>query len=141
MVFEDQTSFSVQKTIKYNTFLKHKMRKLNIAVVCSSNMNRSMETHSVLAKKNFRVKSFGTGDRIKIPGKSAKEPNVYSFGTFEIYFPRHCLNRNFYLRRGHLNSNKLIFYIYPGLNISYNRRFLICRHFIRGHTQRFSEDG
>ena len=59
------------------------MGKLNIAVVCSSNMNRSMETHSVLAKKNFHVKSFGTGDRIKIPGKSAKEPNAYSFGTFE----------------------------------------------------------
>ena len=56
------------------------MGKLNVAVVCSSNMNRSMEGHSVLVKKNFKTKSFGTGDRIKIPGRSLKEPNVYPFG-------------------------------------------------------------
>ena len=56
------------------------MGKLNVAVVCSSNMNRSMEGHSVLVKKNFKTKSFGTGDRIKIPGRSMKEPNVYPFG-------------------------------------------------------------
>ena len=56
------------------------MGKLNVAVVCSSNMNRSMETHSVLIKKQFQTKSFGTGDRIKIPGRSVKEPNVYPFG-------------------------------------------------------------
>ena len=56
------------------------MGKLNVAVVCSSNMNRSMEGHSVLVKKNFNTKSYGTGDRIKIPGRSLKEPNVYPFG-------------------------------------------------------------
>ena len=44
------------------------MVKLNMAVVCSSNMNRSMETHSVLAKKNFKISSYGTGDKVKIPG-------------------------------------------------------------------------
>ena len=54
--------------------------KLKVAVVCSSNMNRSMEAHSVLAKKNFSVSSYGTGNQIKIPGKSKHEPNIYPFG-------------------------------------------------------------
>ncbi len=56
--------------------------KLKFAVVCSSNMNRSMEAHSVLAKKKFCcISSFGTGSQIKIPGKSKAEPNCYPFGT------------------------------------------------------------
>ena len=57
--------------------------KLKVAVVCSSNMNRSMEAHSVLAKKNFSVSSYGTGNQIKIPGKSKHEPNIYPFGKKE----------------------------------------------------------
>ena len=60
------------------------MGKLSVAVVCSSNMNRSMEGHSVLVKKKFQTKSFGTGDKIKIPGRSMKEPNVYPFGKILI---------------------------------------------------------
>ena len=63
------------------------MSRLKVAVVCSSNMNRSMESHSVLAKRNFLVSSYGTGEKIKIPGRSSREPNVYPFGTTyeEIY--------------------------------------------------------
>lgn len=55
--------------------------RAKLAVVCSSNMNRSMEAHAFLKKKGFDVESFGTGDKVKIPGKSAREPNVYAFGT------------------------------------------------------------
>lgn len=60
---------------------------LRIAVICSSNMNRSMEAHAFLAKKGFDIKSFGTGDKVKIPGSTADRPNVYDFGTSyeEIY--------------------------------------------------------
>ena len=41
-------------------------QKLRFAVVCSSNMNRSMEAHNFLQKKGYDIKSYGTGQMIKV---------------------------------------------------------------------------
>ena len=55
--------------------------KLSFGVVCSSNINRSMEAHVVLSNAGLRVESYGTGTNVRLPGRSAMEPQVFKFGT------------------------------------------------------------
>ena len=86
---------------------------LRIAVCCSSNMNRSMEAHARLQKKGFNVLSFGTGDKIKLPGPSLNQPNVYEFGTSyeEIYQDLSKKDKSMYKQNGilhMLDRNRMI---------------------------------
>jgi Ssu72-like protein len=38
-------------------------------------------TFSSFSKKGYCVKSYGTGDKVKLPGPAADRPNVYEFGV------------------------------------------------------------
>jgi len=58
-----------------------KHSKLSFGVVCSSNINRSMEAHVVLGNAGLRVESYGTGTQVRLPGRSAMEPRIFKFGT------------------------------------------------------------
>ncbi|XP_044750837.1 RNA polymerase II subunit A C-terminal domain phosphatase SSU72 [Coccinella septempunctata] len=95
---------------------------LRIAVICSSNMNRSMEAHAFLAKKGFDIKSYGTGDKVKIPGSAADRPNVYDFGTSyeDIYQDLLLKDKSLYTQNGLLHT------------LDRNRR-------IKSHPEKFQE--
>jgi len=79
--------------------------KLRFAVVCSSNMNRSMEAHSFLNKKGYDIESYGTGNMIKIPGESERKPNTYPFGTTydSIYADLKTKDETLYTKNGMLH--------------------------------------
>lgn len=89
---------------------------LKIAVICSSNMNRSMEAHAFLSKKGFLVKSFGTGDKVKIPGSAADKPNIYEFGVSydEIYHD--LLNKDKTLYPCNQTKKKNFYFLYKFLD-------------------------
>uniref|UniRef100_G3U3N1 RNA polymerase II subunit A C-terminal domain phosphatase SSU72 n=1 Tax=Loxodonta africana TaxID=9785 RepID=G3U3N1_LOXAF len=69
---------------------------LRLAVVCMSNINRSMEVHSILKKKGLCVRSFGTGSRVKLPGP---EPNFFT--TYQqMYDDLLRKDRKYYMQNG-----------------------------------------
>mmetsp|Transcript_33374 Transcript_33374/g.65615 ORF Transcript_33374/g.65615 Transcript_33374/m.65615 type:complete len:216 (+) Transcript_33374:166-813(+) len=62
--------------------LRLKMKnKFALALVCQSNLNRSMDAHNVLTREGYFVRSYGAGTKVKLPGESKDKPNVYDFGT------------------------------------------------------------
>ncbi|XP_036764891.1 RNA polymerase II subunit A C-terminal domain phosphatase SSU72-like [Manis pentadactyla] len=86
---------------------------LRVAVVCSSNQNRSMEAHYFLSKRGFNVRSFGTGTHVKLAGPSPNKPNIYDFKTtYEKMYNDLCRkDRDFYTYNGilhMLNRNRRI---------------------------------
>jgi len=61
-----------------NTTKRADSRRM-FAVVCSSNMNRSMEAHLQFERKGLRVYSYGVGSVVRLPGPDGQ--NVFDFGT------------------------------------------------------------
>lgn len=55
------------------------MGRLRHAVVCASNVNRSMAAHERLSKAGLEVSSFGVGANVKLPGPTPDAPNRYAF--------------------------------------------------------------
>mmetsp|Transcript_10872 Transcript_10872/g.13135 ORF Transcript_10872/g.13135 Transcript_10872/m.13135 type:complete len:275 (+) Transcript_10872:208-1032(+) len=58
---------------------KNRESQLKFGMVCSSNMNRSMEAHFQLEKVGLDVYSYGVGTQIRLPGPKGQE--VFDFGT------------------------------------------------------------
>ena len=55
----------------------------SLALVCQSNVNRSMEAHALLRRQHWPIElsSYGVGGKVRLPGETAHTPNVYDFGT------------------------------------------------------------
>lgn len=79
--------------------------QLSFAIVCSSNQNRSMEAHHFMSKRGFRVRSFGSGNQVKLPGTAPDKPNIYDFTTTyeEMYRDLVKKDKHAYTQNGLLN--------------------------------------
>jgi len=51
-----------------------------LGIKCVLNSIISLCVALYCSKRNFNVKSFGTGINVKLPGVSADRPNIYDFG-------------------------------------------------------------
>uniref|UniRef100_H0WPH8 RNA polymerase II subunit A C-terminal domain phosphatase SSU72 n=1 Tax=Otolemur garnettii TaxID=30611 RepID=H0WPH8_OTOGA len=78
---------------------------LRVAVVCMSNINRSMEAHSMLRKKGLSVQSFGIASRVRLPGPGPNFALIYDFATpyKEMYNDLLRKDREYYTGTGLLH--------------------------------------
>eukprot|EP00045_Choanoeca_perplexa_P000278 m.13640 g.13640 ORF g.13640 m.13640 type:complete len:222 (+) comp10194_c0_seq2:32-697(+) len=123
--------------------------KLRFAVVCSSNQNRSMEAHRVFKKHGLKVESYGTGSRVKLPGPSIDQPNVYEFNSTtydEMYKDLEAKDSELYNSNGILDlldRNRNIKPFPEKFQLATDKRFdivLTCESRIFDETLRDLED-
>ena len=79
-----------------------RMAGLRFAMVCASNMNRSMEAHLRVSEAGLNTDSYGVGSQVKVPGPDARSPNVYQFGVSyqEMYDDLKGKDEALYTRNG-----------------------------------------
>ncbi|XP_053418557.1 RNA polymerase II subunit A C-terminal domain phosphatase SSU72-like [Nycticebus coucang] len=78
---------------------------LRVAMVCVSNINRSMEAHRTLRKKGLSVQSFGIASRVRLPGPGPNLALIYDFATTykEMYNDLLRKDREYYTCNGLLH--------------------------------------
>eukprot|EP00889_Picochlorum_renovo_P006127 jgi/Picre1/33157/NNA_008482.t1 len=64
------------------------MSDLRFAMICASNVNRSVAAHALLKEHGFDVESFGVGNSVKLPGLTVQQPNDM------ILMLRHMMQRD-----------------------------------------------
>lgn len=82
------------------------LQPAGVAVVCASNQNRSMAAMKRLIDHGFSsVASYGTGNRVNLPGPTPYEPNIFDFGVpyKEMYDKLKAADENLYIKNGVLN--------------------------------------
>jgi RNA polymerase II subunit A C-terminal domain phosphatase SSU72 len=57
------------------------MVELRFAMVCASNVNRSVAAHALLKEAGLEVESYGVGSSVKLPGEAVTTPNRYAFDS------------------------------------------------------------
>jgi hypothetical protein len=79
-------------------------QSISIAMVCHSNVNRSMEAHDLAFRNGFQVSSYGAGSRVRLPGMTQDDPRVFEFGTpyHEMFKRLYEENFHFYSKNGML---------------------------------------
>ena len=61
-----------------------KIFKVNLLIFCSilRLLHRNWQMFSFFfSKRGYRVRSFGTGNQVKLPGSAPDKPNIYDFHT------------------------------------------------------------
>eukprot|EP00475_Leptophrys_vorax_P029293 TRINITY_DN42849_c0_g1_i1.p1 TRINITY_DN42849_c0_g1~~TRINITY_DN42849_c0_g1_i1.p1 ORF type:complete len:235 (-),score=43.59 TRINITY_DN42849_c0_g1_i1:28-732(-) len=79
-------------------------QSISVAMVCHSNVNRSMEAHDLAFRHGFQVSSYGAGSRVRLPGMTQDDPKVFEFGTpyHEMFKRLYEENFHFYSKNGML---------------------------------------